>query len=165
MKTIEITDHETIESLIAEAKTCYIALCGTDGVPYVLPMNFGYKEGVFYLHSGRHGRKIELLKQNPRICINITTSGELVRQHPDVACSYSMRSQSLIAEGAVEFIDDFDQKVEALNIFMHHYTQREFTYSPPAVNNVLVWRVKPEKISCKAFGVRPKKYYPNERGI
>ena len=164
MKTIEITDYEKIESLIAKSKTCYIALCGTDGMPYVLPMNFAYKEGAFYLHSGQHGRKADILKQNRRICICIATEGELVWQHPDVACSYSMRSQSLIAEGKVEFVDDFDQKTEALNIFMHHYTRRRFGYSAPAVNNVLVWRVKPDKISCKAFGLRPKRYNSNNEG-
>ncbi len=165
MKTIEITDREKIESLIAESPICYVALCGPDGAPYVLPMNFGYKEGVFYLHSGRHGRKVEILGQNPRICIQITSGGELVWQHPDVACSYSMRSQSLMAEGTVEFLDDPGQKTEALNIIMQHYTERKFTYSVPAINNVLVWRVEPDKVSCKAFGLRPRKFYSSDEDI
>lgn len=159
MKTIEITDLSKIETIIAKAKVCYVALCEPTGIPYVFPMNFGYQDGIFYLHSGKEGRKINILHQNRRICLNINVENELVWQHPDVACSYSMRSKSLTVEGEVEFIEDYDKKVEILNLMMQHYTQRKFTYSAPAINNVLVWKVNPQKISCRAFGQSAKKQY------
>lgn len=159
MKTIEITDFEKIETIISEAKVCYVGLSDDSGTPYVFPMNFGYKDGVFYFHSGKNGKKIEILQKHPKVCFNINVENELIWQHPDVACSYSMKSKSLIIEGKVEFIDDFNKKIELLNIIMEHYTKRIFTYSTPAINNVLVWKVSPQKISCRAFGQSAKKRY------
>jgi len=160
MKTIEITDSEKIEAILSKAKVCFVAMAGSDGAPYVIPMNFGYKEGVFYLHSGPHeGRKMEVLKQNPRVCIAVNVGEELAWQHPDVACSYGMRAESVVAEGAVEFVNDLNEKIEIMNIFMQGYTGRDFTYSTPAIKNVIVWRVKVEKMNCKCkgFGLRPNK--------
>ena len=159
MKTIEINDLEKIETIISEASVCYIGLSDESGTPYVFPMNFGYKDGIFYLHSGRNGRKIKILQKNPKVCLNINVENKLIWQHPDVACSYSMRSKSLIIEGNVEFIDDFNKKIELLNVIMQHYTNRDFTYSVPAINNVLIWKITPEKISCRAFGQSAKKRY------
>ena len=156
-----ITDSSKIEAILCKAKVCFVAMCGSDGAPYVIPMNFGYKEGVFYLHSGPHeGRKMTALKQNRRVCIAVNVGEEIVYQHPDVACSHSVRAESVVAEGEVEFIENIDEKVEALNIFMQGYTGRDYAYSDPALKNVVVWRVKVEKINskCKGFGLRPNKY-------
>ena len=159
MKTIEITDQEKIEAILSKANICFVGMTGGDGAPYVIPMNFGYEEGVFYLHSGQHGRKMEALKQNPRVCIAVSVGNEIVYQHPDVACSHSVRAESVVAEGLVEFIEDLDEKAEALNIFMRGHTGRDYTYSAPALKNVVVWRVKPQKINskCKGFGLQSKK--------
>ena len=50
MKTLIHTDKEQIESIIRQSDVCFVGMADTDGTPYVLPMNFGYKDGVIYLH-------------------------------------------------------------------------------------------------------------------
>lgn len=154
MKTHIIEDIETIESVIKACKVCYVGMSDVDGTPYVLPMNFGYKDGVLYLHSGQEGRSISILNTNAKACITFSTEMTLIHQHPDVACSYRLQACSAICEGVIEFEDDFDKKIESLNIIMSQYVDREFTYSTPAVNNVKVWRMKVDKFSGKEYGVR-----------
>ncbi|WP_302461766.1 pyridoxamine 5'-phosphate oxidase family protein, partial [Parabacteroides johnsonii] len=56
MKTLVHTDKELIEETIKKCDICYVGLADTDGTPYVLPMNFGYRDGVIYLHSAQEGR-------------------------------------------------------------------------------------------------------------
>lgn len=56
MKTLVHTDKELIEATIKKCDICYVGLADTDGTPYVLPMNFGYRDGVIYLHSAQEGR-------------------------------------------------------------------------------------------------------------
>jgi nitroimidazol reductase NimA-like FMN-containing flavoprotein (pyridoxamine 5'-phosphate oxidase superfamily) len=74
-------------------------------------------------------------------------------QHPDVACSYSMNSKSVLVKGKVTFIENLEEKEQAMNLFMKKYTQRsDFKYSLPALRNVKVWKVKVESITAKAFG-------------
>lgn len=60
MKTLIHTDKEQIESIIRQSDVCFVGMADTDGTPYVLPMNFGYKDGVIYLHSAQDGRSIFL---------------------------------------------------------------------------------------------------------
>ena len=129
------------------------------GTPYVLPMNFGYKDGVIYLHSAQDGRSISILERNPKVCITFSIDHALVFQHPEVACSYRMRSKSVIAWGKVAYEEDFDKKVEALDIIMKQYSDKTFRYSDPAVRNVKIWTVDIDEVSCKEFGAPHKKSY------
>ncbi|MDR1332418.1 MAG: pyridoxamine 5'-phosphate oxidase family protein [Tannerella sp.] len=153
MKTTVHTDPETIEGVIRRCDTCSVGMADVDGTPYVLPMNFGYEDGVVYLHSGPEGTHVEIVRRNPRVCVLFGAAGELVWQHPDVACSYRMRAQSVVAWGQVEFEEDFDRKVHALDVLMRHYSDRQFSYSRPAVVNTRIWRIRLENASCRAFGV------------
>ena len=59
------------------------------------------------------------------------------------------------------FIEDFDEKVEILNILMDQYSNRPFKYSEPAVRNVKIWKVPVEKVTGKVFGIPYKEshYY------
>lgn len=152
MKTVEITDRKQIEAIITKCDICFVGLADVDGTPYVLPMNFGYSEGTVYFHSSQQGRSIDILSRNPKICVTFSTDHALVFQHPQVACSYRMRSKSVIGWGKVSYEEDFDKKVEALNIIMKHYVDNSFQYSTPAVRNVKIWKVKLDKMTCKEFG-------------
>lgn len=82
---------------------------------------------------------------------------ELAYQNVEVACSYRMRASSVICWGNVVFEEDYDKKVEALDILMKQYTDRPFTYGRPAVLNVKIWRVDIDEISCKEFGAPYRK--------
>lgn len=157
MKTLIHTEKEQIEAIIHSCKVCFVGMADTDGTPYVIPMNFGYRDGVIYLHSAQEGRSISILERNPKVCITFSTDHDLVYQHPEVACSYSTRSKSVIASGEVRFEEDFERKTEALNIIMKQYTDKEFKYSDPAVKNVKIWVVDAQEMSCKEFGVSYKK--------
>jgi nitroimidazol reductase NimA-like FMN-containing flavoprotein (pyridoxamine 5'-phosphate oxidase superfamily) len=120
-------------------------------------MNFGYKEGVIYLHSAQEGSSISMLEMNPNICITFCTDTKLLWQNEEVACSYRMRCESVICHGKVVFEEDFEEKVKILNIIMSQYSSREFNYSDPSVKNVKIWKVPINKYSAKVFGEPGKK--------
>ena len=44
MKTLTHTEKEQIEQIIRMCKVCFVGMADTDGTPYVLPMNFGYRD-------------------------------------------------------------------------------------------------------------------------
>ncbi len=152
MRTHLITEKIEIESIINQCDICFVGIIETDGTPYVIPMNFGYSDGEIILHSAAEGKHLSLLTLNNRVCVTFCSNRKLVFQHPDVACSYSMLSKSVLCKGSVSFIEDLTKKVEALNLLMKNYTERQFKYSNPAVSNVKVWRVKVDEITAKAFG-------------
>jgi uncharacterized protein len=154
MRTYVIEDYAQIEKIIKSCRTCYLGVCGSDMKPYVIPMNFGMKDDVLYLHSGQFGRKWEAIRQNPNVCVTFCLGDEIAWQDEHIACSYRVKSESVIAEGKIEFIDDYEEKIEALNILMGQYSQREFKYNAPAVKNVGVMKMKIESLGAKEFGAK-----------
>lgn len=152
MRTSFITDTKEIEDIINQCDVCFVGLIEADGTPYVIPMNFGYSDGEIILHSANEGKHLHLLALNNRICVTFCSERKLVYQHPDVACSYSMLSKSVVCKGSVSFIEDLTEKEQTMNLFMKNYTDRTFKYSKPALMNVKVWRVTVNEITAKAFG-------------
>ncbi|MDR1743053.1 MAG: pyridoxamine 5'-phosphate oxidase family protein [Dysgonamonadaceae bacterium] len=157
MKTYSIEEQRRIDSVIRTCKICFVGMIDEQGDPYVLPMNFGYDGDAVYIHSASSGKSIRALEKNPKVCITFCTNPELVWQHPDVACSYRMKAESVICNGIALFESDFFEKEKALNLIMRQYTGRDFSYSIPAVNNVQVWKIAIESVAAKEFGVKPDK--------
>lgn len=146
------TNQSEIDEIINKCEVCYVSMVDENNLPYVLPFNFGYSQGVIYLHSSAKGKKIDILKKNPSVCIAFSTDHKLRYQSEKMACSYSMKYRSVLAFGKVEFIEDMDQKIEFLNTVMSHYTDREFTYSAPSLREVCTYKVKVERFTAKIYG-------------
>jgi hypothetical protein len=153
MRTLFIENKTEIDSIIQQCRTCYLGL-SLDNMPYVVPMNFGYDGQFIYLHAAQEGRKWEIMKQNPRVCITFCLGDELAWQDEHVACSWRVKSKTVIAEGVVEFIDDFEQKEALMHVFMKQYSNQTFKFNAPAIKNVGVVKVHIENIKAKEFGAK-----------
>jgi nitroimidazol reductase NimA-like FMN-containing flavoprotein (pyridoxamine 5'-phosphate oxidase superfamily) len=151
-KKVLFEDKKKIEEIIGKSEVCYIGMTDEDNMPYVLPFNFGYKDNCIFLHSASSGKKLNILEKNNNVCVVFSTGHELRFQHPDVACSYMMKYKSVQAFGRVEFVDDYTEKIEALNMIMHKYTGRDFKFGKPSVDEVRVFKVIIDKITGKEFG-------------
>ena len=152
MKKRQLTFKPELESIIAKCEICNLAMVDEDGSPYVLPMNFGYKDDYVYFHCSRTGKKIDILTKNPRVCISFSADHDLKWVNEEVACSWSMRYRSVLAYGNVEFVDDFVQKEEALRVFMKNYSDIDFSFNDPAVKDLHIFRVNIEKLHGRALG-------------
>ena len=153
MRTYFIEDRSEMDSIIRACKTCYVAMSDKN-MPYVLPMNFALDGNTVILHSAQHGRMWETLKKNPKVCINWTLGEELAWQDEQVGCSYRVKSKTVLVEGTVELIDDYDEKERMMKATMAQYSSLEFKFSAPAIKNVGVIKVHINKISAKDFGAK-----------
>ena len=154
MRTLFIENREEIDKIIRACKTCYLAMSDND-FPYILPMNFALDGDSVIMHSAQSGRMWETLKKNQNVCINWIIGEDLAWQDVKVGCSYRVKSKSVLVEGKVEFIDDFDEKTLCMNLMMGQYSDQDFKFSKPAIENVGVIKVTIEKISAKEFGAKP----------
>ncbi|MGQ7871409.1 pyridoxamine 5'-phosphate oxidase family protein [Sunxiuqinia sp. sy24] len=153
MRTLFIENREEINEVIRACKTCYLAMSDGD-VPYLLPMNFGLDGDTVILHSAQEGRLWETIRKNPKVCINWTLGEELAWQDERVGCSYRVKSKSVLVEGVVEIINDYDEKYRMLQQTMAQYSDREFEFGKPAVINVGIMKVHIKKITGKVFGAK-----------
>ncbi|MCC8146003.1 MAG: pyridoxamine 5'-phosphate oxidase family protein [Bacteroidales bacterium] len=156
MKTVWVTEKEEIEEIIRSCEVCVVGMVDEEGNPYTLPMNFGYDDSTIYLHSGpAEGKKLECLRHNNRICICFYQNKGLTYVNQEVACSYSMKSESVIAFCEVSFPESLEEKEKALNVLMRNYTSSGFKYSVPALKNVKIWKADIKRITGKKKGVTP----------
>ena len=111
----EITDREILEEILKSQVVCRLAM--VDGTrPYIIPVNYGYREGCLYIHSAPEGTKMDLLRQNPEICFEVEDSAEITKG--DRACDWSTRYRSVIGYGSVEILFDLASKQHGLEILM-----------------------------------------------
>ncbi|HML05207.1 MAG TPA: pyridoxamine 5'-phosphate oxidase family protein [Methanobacterium sp.] len=148
----EIKDKETIQWILKEALVCRIALCH-DNKPYIIPMNFGFKDNCLYLHSATEGRKIDILKENNNICFEVDIKNEIVES--ENACNWGMKYYSLIGSGKAIFIEDIEEKKKSLDIIMQKYNEKDnksSEYSKSALDKTVVIKIELTEITGKKSG-------------
>lgn len=156
MRTHFIHDRAEIDAILKQCKTCYVAMSEND-VPYILPMNFVLDGDRVILHSAQSGRMWETIQKNPKVCINWTLGEELAWQDLEVACSYRVKSKSVIVEGTAEIIQDVEEKERLFKQFMTQYSDLSFKFNAPAIRNVGVLVVPITRITAKEFGMKVRK--------
>jgi len=152
MKNRTVTDKNELTDIIRKSKWCHLAMTDAQGKPYLVPLNFGFKDDIIYMHGAKQGKKIDALKQNPGVCVNFSVDQLLYYRDEKVACSWSMKYRSVLCYGNVEFIDDPEGKIEALNIIMSQYSGDRFKFNPPSIREVNVWKIRVEKFEGRVYG-------------
>ena len=146
-KDKEITEQEIIDTIINRALICHLA-CTRNDQPYIVPISFGYDGGCIYFHSSPTGKKISILKENPRVCLTFEIDLDIV-QNPEVACDWTFQYKSVIAEGIAEELKQPAEKALALNKIMEHYSGKTWSFPKNKLEKTSIWRIRLESISAK----------------
>jgi len=147
----EIRNSWEIEAAIRRAKVCRLGLCD-HGLPYVVPVCFGYEPDVLWIHSARNGRKIDLITANPKVSFEFDElSGIIPAESP---CAFGMRYFSVIGSGIAEIVRDPKEKHHGLSCIREQYSDgsaggKPFIISDPALNNVCVIRITVSEMTGK----------------
>ena len=145
-KEREIKDQKEIENILKACSVCRLAMVDGDK-PYLVPMNFGYRDGALYLHSAREGKKIELIKKNPEICFE---ADEIVRfRKAKLACDWGVEYKSVIGSGKAVFLTGPEEKRRAFDIIMAQYSDEAFDYSDNMLEKTLVIKIEIETMTGK----------------
>jgi nitroimidazol reductase NimA-like FMN-containing flavoprotein (pyridoxamine 5'-phosphate oxidase superfamily) len=62
--------HEEVQQLLGDQFICRIAFNGGE-YPYLAPFRYIMIDGVLYFHFTDYGKKMDLLEQNNRVCVQI----------------------------------------------------------------------------------------------
>ncbi len=137
-KEREITDKAILEQLLMQARICRLGLY--DGKwPYVVPVNIGYCAGHIYFHSSRKGKKMEVLRDNPKVCFEIDSDVEIVTgERP---CDYTTNYKSIIGFGTAVFIEDEAEKLDGLRAIMRRHGGPIEGFRPEVVPVTAVVRI------------------------
>jgi hypothetical protein len=152
-KDKEITLAAEIEDIIAGAVVCRLAMVDGDR-PYVVPLCFGYENRTLYFHTGRKGKKIEVLQKNPYVCFEFDENVRVLAQ-PD-ACDWGLAYRSVIGYGKATFVTSPENKRRALDIIMRHYGGMAGAYPDARIDGTRIVRVRIDRMTGKSSPV-PKR--------
>lgn len=145
------SDRTQIEQVIRKAIYCQVAFSVNDQ-PYVVPMNYGYADGCFYLHSKPTGKKLEMLKLNPKVSFNLQSIAE-PWHNGDKGEQCSMRYVSVVGCGTAVIIEDLDEKQKALDIIGKQYDLPTDEYSDELLQALALIRLDVTEMNGKAANV------------
>ncbi|MBE6753711.1 MAG: pyridoxamine 5'-phosphate oxidase family protein [Ruminococcaceae bacterium] len=149
-RELEVTDAAQIIKILDDSKILHLGLVD-DGMPYIVPMNYGYvmEDGklTIYLHSSLKGYKMEVIAKNPVCCFEMETG--LQPFEGDVACKYGISYYSLMGRGTVTIVEDVEEKKRAMSILMKTQTGRDFEFNDKLVGVVSVLRIDVSEYTAK----------------
>jgi hypothetical protein len=146
----EIKERESMESIIRRASVCRMGL-SEDNMPYVVPLNFGYKDNFLYFHSAKEGKKIDMIRKNNHVCFEVDIEHKLVQGEDP--CDWSMKYRSVIGFGRASLVEDQEEKRRALDIISEHYAGKQsFEYLQKSVDNLAIIKVTIESMTGKKSG-------------
>ena len=100
----ELTNQQ-IEDLLRQQVYGRIACCA-DGDIYIVPVNYVYNGTDILGHSAK-GKKIDMMRKNPKICFEVDDIRSIFRW------------KSVIAWGKFEEITDIDEQQQAMQAIVH----------------------------------------------
>lgn len=145
-KDREVTDLNQIFDIVSRCSVAHVGM--TDhGKPYVVALNFGYERKgdslILYFHSAYEGRKMEILKENPSVYVQMNCVDEFISGSHENPCAFCWRYDSVMGAGVVEFLETPEEKAHALNCMIRHLGKTEdcFQFSVEKLKRTCVYRV------------------------
>ena len=99
---------EEIIAILKTEKRGVLAVCGDEGYPYSLPINYWYNEenGYIYFHSGKKGHKVDAITKDNKVSFCVYNNG--YKKEGEWALNIS----SVIAFGRIYVVEDFEKSME-----------------------------------------------------
>ena len=151
-KDREVTDIQQILHIIGKCNILRLGLFDGE-YPYIVPLHYGYEYAenrlVFYMHSAKEGHKLELIADNPHVCVELDGEAELI-SGGEVPCMYGSSFASVMGRGTAEIVSDENEKIKGLSLLMKHQTNRDFAISGEMAATVAVIRVTLNEFTAKS---------------
>ena len=148
-KEKEITSVEEMEAVIRDCGVCRVAMVDGDA-PYVVAMNFGYRSGAVFLHCAPEGRKLDILRKNPKVCVLFDTDSAVTTGSR--SCKWGMRYRSVMAFGTAEELTAAEEREAALDVLMDQYGGTGGDYHEAVLKKTTVLKITVDSMTGKQSG-------------
>jgi len=165
-----IKDPMILEDILANATYGTLAL-SRENKPYSVPINFVHSDKSIYFHGAKKGKKKEFMLDNSNAALSVVEPYSMIQSYfsstDNTACPATHFFKSIMCEGKVAIVDEYDEKVKALTLLMEKL-QPEGEYIPmdnksvyeKMINATEVFRLDIDTISGK---IKLGQHLPKER--
>jgi len=106
---IQDMSSREIDELLSKAPFGRLALAEGQE-PYIVPLSYVYTNKAIYFHSWHEGKKIEIMRSNPKVCFEV-----------DDYKGDTGNWESIISKGIAEEVNDYNEKIMAMQAFFRKY--------------------------------------------
>ena len=97
-----------------------VGMTDGDGMPYSVPLSLARTdEKTFYFHCATEGKKLDILREKPRVCLTAVSKCKPTVGPKDG--SFTLEFKSAIAFGKAEIVADDNEKREALRAICQRF--------------------------------------------
>ena len=137
-----------------------LAVSGTCGYPYAVPMSYVYADGKIIFHSALSGHKVESIRRDAKASFCVVAEDEVI------ASEYTTAYKSVIAFGLLSFLSG-DEKRKAANLLALKYNPSASTssrdeYIDSLFDKMCIFSLSIEHLSGKEGLENLKKRNPQE---
>lgn len=143
----EITTRSEIDAVIERCLICHLAFA-VENTPYVIPVCFGYDGRYLYIHTAREGKKIDMIRRNPRISFAMETGLRLLAA-PSKPCKWSFAFESVVGVGRIDELTETEDQIHGLALMVKHYAHDRQMPSPTPGPGMRVWRIQIDELTGK----------------
>ena len=136
----EFTSIPEIADVFRRCDTIRIGIMD-EAAPYIVPVSFGYEQVgdsiAVYFHGAQEGRKAELLKKHPQVCVEADICHGFVESgHGGLTCDF----ESVIGYGSAELLSG-EAKEHGLKLLVEHCNMSHYQCTPEGTAVTAVHRV------------------------
>lgn len=109
---VRVSDKELLKGIMDLTSVCCVGF-QDEPYPYIVPMNYGYvweDKLIFYFHMAKEGHRLELLKKDPHVCVNVPVFLDRVGKKSYRKETHDYRS--VTAYGTGEILDPREDEEE-----------------------------------------------------
>ncbi|MBR6419278.1 MAG: pyridoxamine 5'-phosphate oxidase family protein [Oscillospiraceae bacterium] len=103
----QLSEEECAE-LLRTVPRGVLSVCGDDGYPYGVPMDFVCADGKLYFHCAKEGHKLDAILRNDKVSFCIMDEG-----YRD-AGDWALRIRSVIVFGRMRVLKDAEERITRL---------------------------------------------------
>lgn len=128
-------DEQWAYEVFDKAPYVTVSMSRPDGIPYGLPLSLVRKDSVFYFHCAAEGEKIDCLKANP--IVSLSAVSKCSPRFEEDKENFTEYYHSAIAIGTATFVEDRNEKIEALRLLCERFLPKYMAHFDSAIDRSL----------------------------
>ena len=144
----QILTSEQVVKILKEEKRGVLSVCGENGYPYGLPINFWYNEenGYIYFHSGKKGHKNDAISSDNKVSFCVYDEG--YKKDGE----WSLNIGSVIVFGRMHIVENSEKSAQIFRSLSLKFTSdKEYIESEieKFAKDTICYELQPEHITGK----------------
>lgn len=135
-------------SILSKCEYATLSMVDLDGNPYCIPITIANDMQYIYFHSAKEGSKIDILNNNPKVCISCVGDTKIITD------KFTTLYESAIVRGIAYEVKNNSEKIHALRLLCERHTPSNMSNFNNAITKSLfrtaIFKISIDEITGKA---------------